>query len=148
MYKSLMKKAKSNKGFTLIELIVVIAIIAILALILVPRFAGFTDSAEEKTNEGNRRTIETATQVMIADGRLRITSSATSGSFIVTGSPTNVSGITSLSYTAPAAGPTDLQAALRALVGTNVKVAGDIDGYKVTVNQDGVTVTNYTAPAP
>ncbi len=141
MLKNLIKKGKSNKGFTLIELIVVIAIIAILALILVPRFAGFTESATERTNAGNRRTIETAVQVIIADGRLTGT-----GDFEVVsaGTPTAATTVqnidSGLTYTPPTGGPATLQDALRALVGTNVQPAGTATGYLVTVATDGVTV--------
>lgn len=145
MFKNLLKKGKSKKGFTLIELIVVIAIIAILALILVPRFAGFTRSAADNTNNGNRRTIETAVQVMIADGRLGGT-----GTFVVDGdaaNPTNVSAVAATitwapAPVAPATVTTELQAGLRDLIGTNVRPAGTVNSYLVTVALDGVTVAN------
>ncbi len=147
MFKNLLKKGKSKKGFTLIELIVVIAIIAILALILVPRFAGFTDTAAQRTNEGNRRTIETAVQVMIADGRLTGT-----GTFEVTGGPVAAPTTTvqnaseSLNWPSEAAAsPTpEINTALRLLVGTNVRPAGGITGYKVTVAASGITVENFS----
>ncbi len=46
--KKIMKKAKSRKGFTLIEVIVVIAILAILAAIAIPSITGYIQAAEEQ----------------------------------------------------------------------------------------------------
>lgn len=57
---NLFNRKLGKKGFTLIELIVVIAIIAILAVILIPRFTGFTDSANEKTAMSDARNIALA----------------------------------------------------------------------------------------
>ncbi len=51
---------KNKKGFTLIELIVVIAILAILAAIAIPTFSGITNSADERVELANARSIATA----------------------------------------------------------------------------------------
>ena len=51
---------RNKKGFTLIELIVVIAILAILAAIAIPTFSGITDSADERVELANARSIATA----------------------------------------------------------------------------------------
>lgn len=69
MTESLLKKRK-KKGFTLIELIVVIAIIAIIALVAIPKVMGYQDSAKEKTDIANAKTIATTTATLLADGKL------------------------------------------------------------------------------
>lgn len=43
---SLLKAIKSNKGFTLVELIVVMAVLAIISAIAVPRFLGVQEKAK------------------------------------------------------------------------------------------------------
>jgi len=57
-----MKKNNSNKGFTLVELIVVLVILAILAAILVPALLGYIDRAREKQYVLNAKSALTATQ--------------------------------------------------------------------------------------
>ena len=66
---NLMNKRLNKKGFTLIELIVVIAIIAILAVILLPRFTGFTEDANQKSAISDARNILLAAQALDAQGQ-------------------------------------------------------------------------------
>lgn len=150
MYSKLVRKAKNNKGFTLIELIVVIAIIAILALILVPRFTGYTANAAERTNATNRRTIETAVNVMLADGRLSGT-----GEFSVTpgasgGIVIDLEGTHNLDWqTSPDVAPADatngvIQTALVALIGDRLTPAGEVTAYNVVVSAGNVEVEDIT----
>lgn len=68
MLSTLKQRLRNRKGFTLIELIVVIAIIAILAAVLIPRFAGFTDRADESAAVSTAKTINTALHTLLADG--------------------------------------------------------------------------------
>lgn len=143
MFKNLLKKGKSKKGFTLIELIVVIAIIAILALILVPRFAGFTDTATTRTNDSNRRTLETAVTVMVAEGKL-----VGSGTFTVgANTAVVVPAATTLDWKASASAAvvdatSDLVGdELKKLVGANLQPAGTVTTYTVTVSATGVDVS-------
>lgn len=66
-----MKAKKSNKGFTLVELIVVIVILAILAAILVPALLGYIDRAKGQQVLVEAKEIMTATQSGIVDAYAR-----------------------------------------------------------------------------
>lgn len=55
-------KKNTNKGFTLVELIVVLVILAILAAILVPALLGYIDRAREKQVVLNAKSYLTAAQ--------------------------------------------------------------------------------------
>jgi len=56
------KGLQSNKGFTLVELIVVLVILAILAAILVPALLGYIDRAKEQQIVLNAKSYLTAAQ--------------------------------------------------------------------------------------
>ncbi len=58
--KSLQRKLKNKKGFTLIELIVVIVILGVLAAIAIPKLSGFSNRARWSADIATAKTIATA----------------------------------------------------------------------------------------
>ncbi len=52
---TLKKKAKSKKGFTLMEMLIVVAIIAILIAIAIPSFSSALNKAKKSTDDANIR---------------------------------------------------------------------------------------------
>lgn len=61
------KRIQTDKGFTLVELIVVLVILAILAAILVPALLGYIDRAKESQNLFKARNMLSATQAVLVD---------------------------------------------------------------------------------
>jgi len=55
-------KLRSNKGFTILELLIVIAVIAILVGIALPRFKGMKDEGNYAKAKGELRTLQTAVE--------------------------------------------------------------------------------------
>lgn len=61
------KSKRSQKGFTLIELIIVIAILGVLALLIVPNVKGRVDAARRGVDDANAKAIENAINQYIAE---------------------------------------------------------------------------------
>jgi|SRR6185312_11409823 len=62
-----MKMLKTNKGFTLIELMIVVAIIGILAAIAIPQFANLIGKSQEGATKGNLGSIRSALSIYYGD---------------------------------------------------------------------------------
>ena len=62
---------RSNKGFTLIELMIVVAIIGILAAVAMPRFADLVRKSSEGATKGSLGAIRSALSIYYADNEGR-----------------------------------------------------------------------------
>lgn len=65
-FNSLFKKARDQKGFTLVELLVVMAILAVLAALAVPKFGQMLDDSKYKTHNENVVMIYKAGEMYLA----------------------------------------------------------------------------------
>ena len=63
---NLLRKAKNQKGFTLVELMVVVVIIGVLVAIAIPVYNNVTNKAERSAIEANLRTIDGAIMQALA----------------------------------------------------------------------------------
>ncbi|MEI3592763.1 MAG: prepilin-type N-terminal cleavage/methylation domain-containing protein [Lachnospiraceae bacterium] len=65
------QKSLTNKGFSLVELIIVIAIMAVLVGVLAPQFIKYVEQSRKSTDIQNVASIVTALQTYdIADGKI------------------------------------------------------------------------------
>lgn len=64
------QKSLTNKGFSLVELIIVIAIMAVLVGVLAPQFLKYVEQSRKSTDIQNAENIKTAVLSDIADGKI------------------------------------------------------------------------------
>ena len=62
-------KKKRQQGFTLVEIVLVIVIIGILTAIIIPKFAGQTDSAKIAKTKANLASLRSAVRLFQSDNQ-------------------------------------------------------------------------------
>lgn len=65
--KSILKKEKNNKGFTLVELVIVIAILAILVGLLAPQYTKYVEKSRKAADASNMDEMVKVVKVYAAD---------------------------------------------------------------------------------
>lgn len=73
------QKSLTNKGFSLVELIIVIAIMAVLVGVLAPQFIKYVEQSRKSTDIQNAENIKTAVLADIADGKITGTNTNAGG---------------------------------------------------------------------
>lgn len=68
------QKSLTNKGFSLVELIIVIAIMAVLVGVLAPQYLKYVNNSKVSTDVASADSIRTAINTLIADSKLTGTS--------------------------------------------------------------------------
>jgi prepilin-type N-terminal cleavage/methylation domain-containing protein len=66
----LFKKKNSEKGFTLIEMVIVIAIMGVLIAMLLPNLLGFWNSSQETSCDTSAKMLQSAVTGYIASGQV------------------------------------------------------------------------------
>ena len=95
------KRIRSERGFTLVELLVVLAILAILIAIVVPNLAGLTGGAKAKAAQTELQIVQTAMDTMIARYEAITVEESSSGANL---GPSNSVTIWVVSYYDPSTG--------------------------------------------
>jgi type IV pilus assembly protein PilA len=137
--KNLMKKIrKSNKGFTLVELIIVVAIIAILSAVVAPQYIKYVEKSRAAADADTFGAVVQAVNVLVADGTI---TTAETFTWADAGSVTSTGGhadeVLALTGTVPAQKSAKAQAQDNTVAVT----------FDATTKQPTVTVTpaGYTA---
>jgi len=68
--RSYLKRVRSNKAFTLVEILIVCAVIGVLAGVVIPRFSGVLEHSEAQASSHESALVQTAMDTMMAKENL------------------------------------------------------------------------------
>ena len=132
------QKSLTNKGFSLVELIIVIAIMAVLVGVLAPQFLKYVERSRKSTDVQNVASIVTALQTYAADPMVETANQLTDGGKITlttTSVTTNCTGNTDKALTAAGISTIGLKS------GNWTSTAGAGITLNVAVSNGTITVT-------
>lgn len=141
MLNALMKK-NSEKGFTLIELMIVVAIIGILAAIAIPQFSSYRQRAFNSAAESDLRNIMNGEEAYFADVESYANVSATTGPTNTFGSLSGVKISNNVKAQVTGAGATDYTAKTEHLNGSNFYTGQASSG--IVASSAGKTAGTYS----
>jgi len=130
-------KARDERGFTLVELLIVIAIIAILAAIAIPQFAAYRARAIEASMIADARNVATTMESIFSDCQDYTSTLANGGPGPVTATITGTAG---------ACTANNVTQDVAISTGNTLTLASGNTTYTITIRNTGANRTGRTSP--